>query len=452
MPHLVKISKHAAAKLSKSSDVSISDKKNRTVAQLGDIQPHREINKRVDWDTQYKELIAYKEQHGHCNVSCYDKSNEELGKWVKYMRKAIKLGWLSEEKISKLNGLGFVWELQKHNTRVDWATRYKELIAYKEQYGHCNVSKKRDKLHKSLGIWVMQMRRDYKTGKLSADRKAKLNEIGFVWSMREHDSHFDLPTCNNEAFARKEQNDPCLVSKYDKSHLAETILSGDSSESGLFKENRVLGDLGSDQECKMRVDGITHCKDQADHCNVSRHDESDLVGSKLRGNPSDSTGKKENKVVAQLELLESGKEINKRVDWDTQYNELVLFKQKHGHCNVSCYDKSNEELGKWVKYMRKAIKLGWLSEEKISKLNGLGFVWELQKHNTRVDWATRYKELIAYKEQYGHCNVSKKRDKLHKSLGIWVMQMRRDYKTGKLSADRKAKLNEIGFIWRMAEK
>ena len=62
--------------------------------------------------------------------------------------------------------------------------------------------------------------------------------------------------------------------------------------------------------------------------------------------------------------------------WTNHVNDLVIFRQKHGHCNVpSCY-KENKSLFYWVHRMRKEFKAGTLSEERIAELNGLGFVWK----------------------------------------------------------------------------
>ena len=136
------------------------------------------------WKTLYEELLAYKETHGHCNVPQKDKSNPRLGSWVDQMRKSFKNGTLElkHDHIRKLNSLGFVWSVDKRRPPVDWTTSYNELVAYKEEYGHCNVSRVNES-HKTLRHWVRRMQIAFKNGKLSDERVSKLNEIGFVWDM-----------------------------------------------------------------------------------------------------------------------------------------------------------------------------------------------------------------------------------------------------------------------------
>ena len=57
------------------------------------------------------------------------------------------------------------------------------LVAYKEEFGHCNVPSRYAENVK-LGTWVNTQRSFYNRGKLSADRINKLEAIGFEWTRR----------------------------------------------------------------------------------------------------------------------------------------------------------------------------------------------------------------------------------------------------------------------------
>ena len=59
------------------------------------------------------ELEAYKAVHHHTNVSTHDDENKQLGAWVNAQRKAKKKNTLSEERVKKLNEIGFNWEVRK---------------------------------------------------------------------------------------------------------------------------------------------------------------------------------------------------------------------------------------------------------------------------------------------------------------------------------------------------
>ena len=122
----------------------------------------------VSWDERFKELKEYKEKHNHCNVSTKDKANKELGTWVHNQRTKYKNEKLSPEQISRLNGIGFEWELRTY-VPLGWDERFEQLKEYKQVNGNCNVSTY-DEDNPKLGNWVDRQRQLYRKNKLSPDR------------------------------------------------------------------------------------------------------------------------------------------------------------------------------------------------------------------------------------------------------------------------------------------
>ena len=75
------------------------------------------------------ELLAYRQQHGNCNVPQSYKENTALGNWVDSQRKDYKKykrgskSYMTEERIAKLEKVGFAWSLvAKPGTQ--WDARY----------------------------------------------------------------------------------------------------------------------------------------------------------------------------------------------------------------------------------------------------------------------------------------------------------------------------------------
>jgi hypothetical protein len=70
--------------------------------------------------------------------------------------------------------------------------------------------------------------------------------------------------------------------------------------------------------------------------------------------------------------------------WGDRFEELQLYLEQHGHCNVPKDYTGNHELAGWVKYQRriyrKMMMLGeqplTLTPERIHKMNNIGFCWE----------------------------------------------------------------------------
>jgi len=61
------------------------------------------------WDESFAALLVYKEANGHCDVGTESGS---LGKWVSRQRGAYKKNQLPEERIARLDAIGFVWAMR----------------------------------------------------------------------------------------------------------------------------------------------------------------------------------------------------------------------------------------------------------------------------------------------------------------------------------------------------
>jgi len=60
-------------------------------------------------------------------------------------------------------------------------------------------------------------------------------------------------------------------------------------------------------------------------------------------------------------------------NWIARYQQLLRFKQRHGHCNVSFSLLANAGLAGWVSRQRQAKKSGKLLPERERLLNEIGF-------------------------------------------------------------------------------
>jgi len=148
--------------------------------------------------------------------------------------------------------------------------------------------------------------------------------------------------------------------------------------------------------------------------------------------------------------------------FDKRYAELMKFKEKFGHCNVT-REKSAEykSLGNWCSSLRRAYKKIQknetpnykLTEENIQQLEDGGFKLSL----TTFD--KRYAELMRYKEKFHHCDVPQKASVEHPSLGMWCSHMRNSYRKIrnretphlKLTEENIRQLEDAGFKWSLRQ-
>jgi hypothetical protein len=173
-------------------------------------------------------------------------------------------------------------------------------------------------------------------------------------------------------------------------------------------------------------------------------------------------------AVAAATLVHTRRKVQKT--FDERFIDLMSFKAKFGHCNVPSTKSSNNKhrsLGQWCSDMRKAykaIKEGGiprnikLSKADMKRLENAGFEWKLLK-----TFDDRFKDLMAFKAKFGHCNVpcTKSSNNKHLSLGQWCIQIRRSYKfikedgtttrNYKLSKADMKRLENAGFEWNFSK-
>jgi hypothetical protein len=154
----------------------LSAERIRLLDQLGFVWNRAfEAQSGVAWESKYAELVEYQRMHGHCRVSTLSEDHANLGNWVSGMRRYRKQGKLNEERIRRLDKIGFVWT----RTEEAWESKYAELVEYKRTHGHCRVPQS----HSRLGRWVNTVRGYRRRAKLSEERVRRLDLLGFTWDM-----------------------------------------------------------------------------------------------------------------------------------------------------------------------------------------------------------------------------------------------------------------------------
>lgn len=145
------------------------------------------------WSIRFEELEQFRLQKGHCCVPHGYQANPELARWVKRQRYQYKLrangkaSTMTNERISALEQLGFVWD--SHG--VAWMERFNELNEYFLSHGTCTISSNYIRSRgRTLSSWIKCQRRQYRIyneggpSTMTPDRIAKLENIGFQWDLR----------------------------------------------------------------------------------------------------------------------------------------------------------------------------------------------------------------------------------------------------------------------------
>ena len=150
---------------------------------------------------------------------------------------------------------------------------------------------------------------------------------------------------------------------------------------------------------------------------------------------------------------------SKNTTFEERCNQLLRFKEEFGHCKVPNVYSDNPSLGNWCNSTRSAYRRTQqglksdrnLTPDRIKRLEEIGLEW----YPDKASFDKRYDDLVAFKKEFGHCNVTRSGYKGISSLGDWCSAMRNAYRRKQngdkirvnLSQERIERLEEIGFRW-----
>ena len=391
------------------------------------------------WEIRFKELVAYKQEHGDCLVPITWRQNKQLAIWVVGQRAGKKSGKLDADKITRLDELGFVWD--PHDQA--WEARFKELVAYKQEYSDCLVPISWK--NKQLAVWVFTQRRIKRTATLPSDKIERLDALGFVWTPVEQvwEERF------RELAAYRQRHGDCLVPyTLANKQLATWVTTQRGHRDKLSMEKiKRLDALGFvwdpvDQSWEERFSELVAYKKKYGDCLVSSSWKNKQLARwvvKQRAKRGALSSDKIKRLNALRFVWDPDEEF-----WEERFRELVAYRQKHGDCLVSRSWK-NKQLFSWV--VNRRARRGTLSSDEIKRLDALGFVWDADKQR----WEERFKELVAYKKEHGDCMVPQKW-RNNKPLASWVGTQRQSKRKATLPSDKIKRLDALGFVWDPGEQ
>jgi len=453
------------------------------------------------WHERYEQLKAFYTKHGHCRLKVNNLDIEEMDTeealyfWVKLQRlerkkfdciegivcdvedgveqnEKVKLNQnidisttMTQERIDLLNEINFDWDPRDSA----WERNFERLRIYHKENGNCRVPSKSialqdqddefnlsddenedyelddeqaedgdttDQLYK-LGKWVNRQRELYRNlngndsnvrSSLTAVRISKLNTLYFEWD--------PLDSLWNQRYQE--------MLEYKKIHRHCNVPVD-------YEPNPSLG-IWTSQQRKYY-----HQREQ---------NEEETQSKKNNGNTRNMYMTKE-----RIEKLEEIGFAFRHADmqWEDQFNMLLLYKEANGDCNVPRVYKANAKLGNWVHWQRRQYQLlsvpnktSSMTKERKEKLEEIGFEWEISRTRGKLTaWEKNFVLLKKYKKIHGHCNVGKKdmeNDNTWRELYPWVLAQRSQYKLflrkvrdpnsrNVIKPKRIQKLESLGFIW-----
>ena len=358
------------------------------------------------------------------------------------------------DRIQALNEIGFVWDVPKEK----WSFRYNELKQYQSVYGDTLVPSSY-KENPALGKWVATQRRQYallqqqKKNKkqssqsnetcnvpLTTERIEALNKINFLWDMNSEGA------ISSSRWSKRFKE----LCQYQKEN------NGDTDVPLTYEANPPLGVWVHNQRLHYKM--FMHAKTKTKH--------------KQNKNHSSSISMLNEDRIQKLKGIGFVFEKNTR-KWDQRYQELEMYKKKHGDCMVPDNYEENPSLASWVANQRnlyKGIQSGKtqsgnsssLTAKRTQLLNDIGFCWSREEFK----WQTMLEQIKAYHDKHGTFDIPSSQTK-YASLRDWVKYQRNEYrkfrllnelndeedtsnmgiKTTSMTVSRKEALENINFSW-----
>jgi len=141
------------------------------------------------------------------------------------------------------------------------------------------------------------------------------------------------------------------------------------------------------------------------------------------------------------------KKTHSQKAWETMFEALAAYKQKHGDCDVPKEFCGIEPLAWWVVCQRKLRAARKLKQDYIQRLDELGFVWNTGEHRWRKMFSSCCERM-----SLGGVSGLEAAIQQDEALNKWVRRQQSAKKRRALSRQRQSLLDQIGFPWEFSKK
>ena len=366
------------------------------------VQDCRELFERLErslvsgWEQYFQAASIYAAENGDLQVPATyrTKSGLHLGEWLVTQRARKREGMLSESEITRLEGIGMVWE---NRLELAWSRAMAHCEQYGEEYGNLEVPLRYDSpdgYH--LGAFIRRMRDWYANGEkralLTPERIAALEALGMHWS----------------AINLKWERNYLRAAEYYREHGDLLVPAGYKSPDGhalgawinKLRRSRRVGELPKEQIERLDAIGMFW---------GNRHAES----------------------------------------WETNYRAAEKYYQAHGDLDltVGYFTEDGLPLGRWIVDLRRQRKnrATSLTPERIARLDAIGMIWDKAS-----SWEYRYELCRKYLEE-NRCAAIPRDYKTDEGiwLGTWLYRQKRiaeGHSSQDMSDERRQKIRQLD-IW-----
>jgi superfamily II DNA or RNA helicase len=337
------------------------------------------------WDEMFGRLVAFSKQFGTPSVpqTYFDR---KLAKWTQHQRSFARNNMLRSDRLKLLQSIGF--QFDPYNEK--WWSNFERLRRFSEINGDANIAS-RDP-DRQLARWVVKQRVAFREGRLEKWKIREFEHIKFEFERDGWDRR-------NKQFLNHAQ------------------------------ASRRVRKLG----VKTLTDFFDWARGGRDHdfgafpTNLPRSPQQVYKGEGWKG--------------WNHFLGTNSRSVTVESTFDNMLSAYVSYLRREEPGGFITPPSKDKRLRNWITTQRMALRSGELSDERKRKLQSVGFDWDPE--NTR--WEEGLSHLKEFFRNHNHgTNRQSYRTADGFLLGAWIHRQRQAY--SKLSAERKQKLKEAGFV------
>jgi len=406
------------------------------------------------WEQKFSQLEQYRQEDDYEPSST---ENEDLYSWLRVQNSAVKRSKLSDERKGRLKSLNFIGNQQDKN----WENNFLMLVDFlNKSNGKYPRQKSKEEVERSLAVWVLTVRKDYKNKKLTDERIKKIKSINFSidadgdrWEKNFEEVKKYFLKHDEYPFQRK--NSLCVWCKYQADKFlnqdlnkrqVEQLKSINFEESFIKILAKTEDEKWDENFCEVREYFIKNKKFPVRHSkNIKQVNSLANWCGRQRENFKKSTLSE--KQIDNLKSIDFIFDGEKRISnqWNKMFEQLIEFRMLHPNRWPKINSPEENKLSNWCSYQRNWYKNnlpGQFSEfpiERVNKLKTIGFNFKGSREV--LSWDDNYNNLISFIKKYG--KLTSRHEKKWNKNYIWYNRQKKRLRENKMLKDEIDKMKQL---------
>ena len=186
-----------------------------------------------NFETMIEKMKQYRAENNHCLILPTSKTDDSLKEFATLLRKQYKAlsqdkpTILTDEKMSLLDELGFVWDIGGNSAKnLKWRSMFEKLASSYKQQGHFELHEPELKVFINEQRVMYQKLQSGKKSSLTSEQISMLESIGFCWQQSSREDTAEVKSTLNPSSAVKvDEVKQFLVNCKSKINARDNILT-----------------------------------------------------------------------------------------------------------------------------------------------------------------------------------------------------------------------------------